>query len=92
MNVPLPDQPERADCATFLASLDAVASGEADAVTAMRAGSHAASCGTCRAALGAARGYRRVLRQVGESVQAPAALRDRVLGLLRGVRGSSRTP
>lgn len=91
MNAPLPDQPACADCATFLASLDAVAGGEADAVTALRACSHAASCGTCRAALAAARGYRRVLRRVGEGVRAPAALRDRVLGLLRGVRGSTRT-
>lgn len=91
MNAFPPDQPARAACATFLASLDAVVSGEADAVTAVRAGTHAATCDGCHAALVAAHGYHRVLRQVGDSVRAPAGLRDRVLGLLRGVRGSSRT-
>jgi anti-sigma factor (TIGR02949 family) len=91
MSAPFPDQPRHDDCAAYLACLDAVASGEADAVTSARTGGHIAECGQCRSALAAARGYRRAMRRVGEADTAPDGLRDRVMGLLRGVRGS-RTP
>ncbi len=61
----------------------------ADALSVARVESHAAGCADCARALAAARGHRRRLRRLGDTARMPDEARDRVLHLLRGVRGSS---
>lgn len=80
--------PADSSCASFRRLLDDLVAEEADAVTVARVEAHAAECVGCRMALAAARAYRRAMRRVGNATRASAALRDRVLGLLREDPGS----
>jgi len=84
-NAPTPDE----GCRSARTALDAVVDGEADALSVARVESHAAGCADCARALAAARGHRRRLRRLGDTARMPDEARDRVLHLLRGIRGSS---
>ncbi len=84
---PTPPSPQF-DCDVFTATLDTLLDGESDAVTTARAEAHARTCRPCGQRLAAAGRYKQAMRRLGERLGASDALRDAVLGTLRGVRGS----
>ena len=88
MSVPSFPRPVPCDCTTFLAALDAVVDGEADALAVARAEVHAQACAPCAARLAGARAYRRRLRHAGDAERAPSELREAVLAAMRGMHGS----